>query len=97
MNKLEKLTTTTNLWYFRQFYQVHADRIRIPHPAGGESCQGFSPQLSWSHYRALMRVGNHDARAFYEKESAECGWTKTQLERQIHTSYYERIFSGVPL
>ena len=26
------------------------------YPAGSESPQGFSPQLSWSHYRALMRV-----------------------------------------
>jgi len=28
--------------------------------AGGESSQGFSPQLSWSHYRALMRVMMQD-------------------------------------
>ena len=87
--------------------QVYADRIKIPHPpggeletggkvhpAGGKSCQGFSPQLSWSHYRALMRVVSPDARAYYEEESAECGWTKTQLERQIHTSYYERIIKA---
>ncbi|MDP1590252.1 MAG: DUF1016 N-terminal domain-containing protein, partial [Prosthecobacter sp.] len=25
-------------------------------PTGDESPQGFSPQLTWSHYRALMRV-----------------------------------------
>jgi hypothetical protein len=28
----------------------------ICYPAGSESLSGFSPQLSWSHYRALMRV-----------------------------------------
>ena len=54
----------------------------------------FNPNLSWSHYRALMRVQNCEARNFYEKEAAECTWSKKQLERQIHSSYYERIISN---
>ena len=56
--------------------------------------QGFSPQLTWSHYRALMRVQNIQAREFYEREAAECGWSKQQLERQIQTAYYERILAN---
>jgi len=98
--------STTNLWYFRQFYQVYADRMVILHPPGGELSEeaksplvrnqlhaGFSPQLSWSHYRALMKVSTPAAREFYERESIECGWSKTQLERQIQTSYYDRILA----
>jgi predicted nuclease of restriction endonuclease-like (RecB) superfamily len=61
------------------------------YPAGSESLQGFSPHLSWSHYRALMRVENVAARDFYEREAGECGWSKAQLERQIHSFYYDRI------
>lgn len=64
------------------------------HPAGNELSHGFSPQLSWSHYRALMRVKNEKARLFYEREAVECGWSKAQLERQIHSSYYERILAN---
>jgi predicted nuclease of restriction endonuclease-like (RecB) superfamily len=56
--------------------------------------QGFSPQLSWSHYRALMRVADDGARSFYEREAAECGWSKLQLERQIQSSYYQRIIAN---
>ena len=41
-----------------------------------------------------MRVVSPDSRAFYEEEAVECGWTKIQLERQIHTSYYERILKA---
>jgi predicted nuclease of restriction endonuclease-like (RecB) superfamily len=41
-----------------------------------------------------MRVKKPEARDFYEQEAAECGWSKSQLERQIHTSYYERILSN---
>lgn len=64
------------------------------YPAGSEFRQGFSPQLSWSHYRALMRVENVAARDFYEREASECGWSKLQLERQIHSFYFERIVSN---
>jgi len=48
------------------------------YPAGTELQQGFSPHLSWSHYRALMRVENGAARDFYEREASECGWSKVQ-------------------
>jgi len=111
----EKLTvrygrgfSTTNLWYFKQFYVAYQNHVPILHPPGGEltvatqnsqpagdeSGHRFNPQLSWSHYRALMRVSAPEARTFYEKEAAECGWSKTQLERQIQTSYYERILKN---
>jgi predicted nuclease of restriction endonuclease-like (RecB) superfamily len=63
-------------------------------PAGRELAKGFSPQLTWTHYRALMRVQDEKARAFYEKDAVECGWSKAQLERQIQTSYYQRILAN---
>ena len=55
---------------------------------------GFYPDLSWSHYRALMRVENENARSFYEVEAAKSGWSVRQLERQIHTFYYERLLKS---
>ena len=67
--------------------------VPSPHEEHRGLQQGFSPQLSWSHYRALMRVSKPAAREFYEREAIECGWSKTQLERQIQTSYYERILA----
>ncbi|MCA9442538.1 MAG: DUF1016 family protein [Candidatus Omnitrophica bacterium] len=68
--------------------------VEIRHPSGDELGRGFSPLLSWSHYRALMRVDDPAARDFYEREAAECGWSKAQLERQIHSSYYQRILAN---
>lgn len=64
------------------------------HPTGSESIQSFSPQLSWSHYRALMRVAKPDARDFYEREAIEGGWDKRSLERQIHSHFYERMLAS---
>jgi len=61
-----------------------------------KECTGtpFAPNLTWSHYRALMRVDDEKARLFYEREAAECGWNIVQLERQIHTFYYQRIIAN---
>lgn len=64
------------------------------HSLDGDGVSGFSPQLSWSHYRALMRVQDEKARAFYEREAIDCGWSKAQLERQILTAYYQRIIAN---
>lgn len=67
---------------------------QILYPVGRELRNGFSPTLTWSHYRALMRVNDEKARNFYEQEAIDCGWTKAQLERQIQSSYYQRILSN---
>ena len=69
-------------------------RPQKSYPAGSETLQGFAPQLTWSHYRALMRVDSLVARDFYEREAIDCGWSKAQLERQIHSFYFERILSN---
>jgi predicted nuclease of restriction endonuclease-like (RecB) superfamily len=68
--------------------------VQISHQSGANLKNDFNPDLGWSHYRALMRVKDNNARNFYEIEAAECKWSKTQLERQIQTSYYERILKN---
>jgi predicted nuclease of restriction endonuclease-like (RecB) superfamily len=61
---------------------------------GSESKNGFSSQLNWSHYRALMRVVKAEAREFYEQEAIECGWDSRGLERHIHSFYFERMLKS---
>ena len=51
-------------------------------------------ELSWSHYRLLMRVPDEKARTFYAEECAKSAWSVRQLERQIHTMYYQRILAS---
>jgi len=80
--------SATNLGYFRQFYLTYRDRI--PHPLGGELPSGFNPNLAWSHYRALMRVTDPEARPFYEAEAARANWSRRDLDRQIATLFYQR-------
>lgn len=54
----------------------------------------LSSELSWSHYRLLMRVNDKKARFFYAHESVKAGWSVRQLQRQINTLYYNRILAS---
>jgi predicted nuclease of restriction endonuclease-like (RecB) superfamily len=60
----------------------------------GEGRARFHPDLGWSHYRALMRVENEEARLFYEHEAVQGRWNKRQLERQINTLLFERLLKS---
>jgi len=51
----------------------------------------LNPDLSWTHYRTLLRVVKHEARAFYEIETIKNNWSARELERQINSLLYERI------
>lgn len=51
-------------------------------------------ELSWSHYRVLMRIPDKTTREFYTEECAKSMWSVRQLERQIHTMYYQRLLAS---
>ena len=71
-----------NLRYMRDFYQTFPiwDAVRS--------------ELSWTHYRRLLRVDNDHARHWYMNESAIQNWSSRALERQINTLYYERLLTS---
>jgi len=71
-----------NLRNMRQFYLTFQKRSTV--------CS----ELSWSHYRLLMRVDNEERREFYRKECVQSGWSVRQLERQINSFYYDRILAS---
>lgn len=63
----------------RQFYST----FKKIHALRGE--------LSWTHYRLLLKVERNDARIFYIQEAIESNWSTRTLERQINSLYFERI------
>ena len=71
----------SNLRNMRQFF--HAFPIR----------DALRLELSWTHYRSLIRIDNPQARDWYASEAAEQGWSARALDRQISTLYYERLLS----
>lgn len=69
----------SNLRYMRLFYQAFPIRDALRH------------ELSWTHYRTLLRVSDNRARQWYANEAAEQNWSARALDRQIGTLYYERL------
>jgi predicted nuclease of restriction endonuclease-like (RecB) superfamily len=49
------------------------------------------PSLSWSHYRALLRIGRREARAFYEIEVIRNAWSVRELSRQASSLLFDRL------
>ena len=72
----------SNLRYMRLFYQSFP------------KCDALRHELSWTHYRALLRVEDAHARAWYMQEAAAQNWSTRALERQIGTLYYERLLAS---
>ncbi len=69
----------SNLRYMRLFYKAFPN------------CDTLRHELSWSHYRLLLRVDNPAARDWYMNESVAENWSSRQLERQISVLYYDRM------
>lgn len=72
----------SNLRKMRQFYKAFPIR------------DALRPELSWSHYRRLMRIESEAARQFYTEECVKSGWSERQLGRQINSFFYERLLSS---
>ncbi len=48
-------------------------------------------QLSWTHYRLLLKIEREDARNFYMLEAVDNNWSTRELERQLNSLLFERI------
>jgi len=71
--------SSTNLWLMRQLYVT----FPILHALSGE--------LTWTHYKLLVRLDDPDKRAFFIAEATKNAWSVRQLERQINSLLYERL------
>ena len=76
-----------NLENFRKFY------LSFPSQEI-ENSYTLRRELTWSHYRLIMRIENLQARKYYIDECIEQNWSTRILERNISTFYYERLLSS---
>lgn len=72
----------TNLRNMRRFYLAYPNRdaVRL--------------ELSWTHYRILLRIEKNNARQWYQREAITQNWSVRALERQVGTLYYERLLAS---
>lgn len=71
--------TVRQLELNRQFYRTFSNT------------NALRSQLSWTHYRTLIRIDNQDKREFYLAETTKNNWTARQMERQINSQLFERL------
>ena len=71
--------TVPNLRNMRQFYLTFPKRYAL------------RSELSWTHYRILMRIESTAARDYYFNECVASKWSTRILQRQIDTQFYERL------
>jgi len=71
-----------NLWNIRQFYNTFPILSAVRR------------ELSWTHYKTIIKVENIKAREWYANEAVVANWSTRALERQIGTHYYERLLSS---
>ena len=69
----------SNLWNMRAFF------LCFP------KIDALRRELSWTHYRLLLRVEKPEARAFYEAEAVNSRWSTRELERQINSLLFDRL------
>jgi predicted nuclease of restriction endonuclease-like (RecB) superfamily len=74
-----KSFSSRNLRHIRQFYRVFP------------KWNAVRSELSWTHYRLLLKIERQDARKFYIQEAIECNWSTRTLERQMNSLYFERM------
>lgn len=82
--ELGKGFSIANLKNFRQFYLTFPD---------WDKSYAVRSQLSWTHYRLIMRVDSPKAREYYFSEASSESWSTRVLERNINSLYYERLLS----
>lgn len=93
---------TSTLADIRQFYLAYQADLQKPifHAVRGKSgkpptvrekAREFTPTLSWTHYRTLMRISRLEARQFYEIEATKNRCSARELERQVNSLLFDRL------
>ena len=78
-NELGKGYTSTNLKYMRQFYYYI------------EKGHALRDQLSWTHYRELLKLNNDNEINYYIKIAEEQNLSYRKLREKIKNKEYERL------
>ncbi|PQA93432.1 Predicted nuclease of restriction endonuclease-like (RecB) superfamily, DUF1016 family [Chryseobacterium piscicola] len=69
----------SNLRNMRSFFHSFPIRDAVRH------------ELSWTHYRLLLRQENEQKKNYYLNESIQNNWSSRDLKRQINSLAYERV------
>lgn len=91
-NNFGKGFSAQSLWNMRLFYQK-LSAMQREFKADDETMilSALRRELSWTHYKILLRIEKPRACLWYMNEAADQNWSTRALERQVHSLYYERL------
>ncbi len=82
----------------RKFYLVYSEHRDVEEISDTlcrkSSLPDFNPNLSWSHYRELIRIKSLETRNFYEIETLKNNWSVRELKRQVGSLLFERLLKS---
>jgi len=71
-----------NIWRMKQFYETYKDSPKLA---------TLWREITWTHHKLIMPCRTPEEREFYLRMTIKEKWSKRELERQINTSYFERV------
>lgn len=74
--------SSQNIWRMKQFYESFKDFPKL---------STLWRELSWSHNRAILPLKSVEEKEFYLTMTNKEKWSVRELERQINSSYFERV------
>ena len=74
-----------NLAYYKKFYLYFPDFSIL------NACV---QNLTWTHFRSVLRENNASARNWYLQEAASEAWSARTLDRNISSQYYQRLLKS---
>lgn len=95
----EELQYKNRAGYGKKIIELLADDLRCSRALMFEVIQFYRAypivhtvcgQLSWSHYRILIKIENKEKRIFYENSSVRNSWSVRELKKRINSKEFER-------
>lgn len=71
-----------NIWRMKQFFETYKD---FPELAL------LAREITWTNNKIIMPCKTVEERAFYIKMNIQERWSKSEIQRQINSSYFERV------
>ena len=71
-----------NIWRMKQFYETYAENTKL---------SPLVRELTWTNNLIILTCESEQEKEFYLRMSSKEKWSKSELQRQINSSYYERV------
>jgi len=71
-----------NIWRMKQFYETYSENTKL---------SPLVRELTWTNNLIILTCESEQEKEFYLRMSSKEKWSKSELQRQINSSYYERV------